>query len=250
MDKILLIGNGKWGQKYISTFQSFFPNVELTIANRNNWKQLIDQQPDGVIVCTPPQSHIEIASYSLARNIATLIEKPLSLSLQEAQQLQQYTVPILVNHIHLFSDRYQTIRNSVKNITHIHSIGSSNSPSRDYSRLWDYAPHEIAMILNISQQYPQTINCTQDNEQYTITMQFDNFKTSSIVGYSEHRQRYFDVNNGEFIYNGMIKELPLNNAIQVFLNAIHGQTDYRLGLSLSLDVIRVLEECQKCLDNK
>jgi hypothetical protein len=249
MDKILLIGRGKWGQNYISTLQSSFPNVNLTIANRRNWKGLIDQGQDGVIICTPPQSHIEIAHYSLASNVPTLIEKPLSLSLQEAQQLQQYNTTILVNHIHLFSDRYQAIKHQVKDITHIFSQGSSNSPPRDYSRLWDYGPHEIALILDLTQQYPHTINCTQDqNDQYTITMQFDTFQSSSIVGYSEERQRYLDINDGEFIYDGMIKELPLTNAIQVFLNAIHGKPDYRLGLQLSLDVIRVLEQCQESVE--
>lgn len=251
MDKILLIGNGKWAQNYISTFQSSFHKVQLTIANRRNWKGLIDQGQDGVIVCTPPQSHIEIAEYSLASNCPTLIEKPLSLSLQEAQQLQQYSAPILVNHIHLFSDRYQEIKRHLKQITHIFSQGSSNSSPRDYSRLWDYFPHEAAMILDLAQQYPYTINCTRNkNEQYTITMQFDTFETSSIIGYSEQRQRYLDVNKGQFIYDGMIKELPLTNAIQVFINAIHGKPDYRLGLSLSLDVIKILEQCQISLDGK
>src|ERR1035437_729108 len=100
---IVMVGNGQWAQRYISTL-SRFPNVNLQIANRDNWKSLILKTlPEGVIVCTPPQSHIEIATYSLKLGIPTMIEKPLSLSLSEANALKQFCSPILVNHIHLFS---------------------------------------------------------------------------------------------------------------------------------------------------
>ena len=103
MKNIVLVGgNGKWGQNYISTLK-YFQDINLQVATRENWKQLIDKNPDGVIVATPPDSHIEIASYSLSKNIATMIEKPLALSLQEAETLKQFTAPILVNHIQLFT---------------------------------------------------------------------------------------------------------------------------------------------------
>src|SRR5208283_3041583 len=99
--KLLLVGSGVWGQKYISTLSNFSA-VSLEAASRDNWKELIDKKPDGVIVCTPPQSHVEIASYALSQNIPTMIEKPLALSLSEAKLLRQFSAPILVNYVHLF----------------------------------------------------------------------------------------------------------------------------------------------------
>lgn len=251
MNNILLVGAGKFGQKYISTIANI-SNIDLTIASKNTWKHLIDAKPDGVMVCTPPQSHIEIASYALERCVPVMVEKPLALSLQECKQLKKYNTPILVNHIHLFSDTYQKIKQniSVEKIKLIKSIGSSNSPPRDYSRLWDYGPHEISMILDLTQQYPNTIQCVENsNCQFNIKMNFNTFTSDSVVGLSETRQRYFDV-DGKYIYDGMKKEFPLTNAIKVFINNINGINDYRIGLDLSFKVMEILEKCQESIDTK
>ena len=113
MKTIVLIGAGKWGQKYISTMATI-PDVKLVVADRSNWKRAVDEHPDGVIVCTPPESHVEIADYAMSRGMPAMIEKPLSLSLVEAEQLKKYQVPVLVNHVHLFSDAYQNIKKLVK----------------------------------------------------------------------------------------------------------------------------------------
>src|SRR5580658_1853229 len=87
---VLCGGTGKWGQNYIKTLSSF-ENVKLIIANRNNWKILIDDNiPDFVIISTPPQSHIEIAIYALEQNIPVIIEKPLSLSYSVALSLKEF----------------------------------------------------------------------------------------------------------------------------------------------------------------
>ena len=103
---LLLVGAGKWGMNYVSTLNSF-PNIDLKIATRYNWKRLIDEHPDGVFICTHPSSHIEIANYALSRNIPTMIEKPLALSLNEANSLKGFSAPILVNNIHLFSETFR-----------------------------------------------------------------------------------------------------------------------------------------------
>jgi hypothetical protein len=82
-------------------------------------------------------------------------------------------------------------------------------------------------------------------------MEFDTFTSTSHIGYSDNRQRLLDINNGKFIYDGMAStDLPLTNALQVFIDAIHGKPDYRLGLELPMKVMRVLDECQKQLDER
>lgn len=255
MNKVnfVLVGVGKFGQNYIKTLAAF-PDVSLTVANRQNWRSLIDNHPDGVIVCTPPDSHVEIAHYALQKAIPVMIEKPLSFSLTEAQSLLKINLaPILVNHIHLFAQDYQNIKNhiDIKEIRTINTTASSNSPPRTYSRLWDYGPHEIALILDLAQQYPKTIKCSGKEPNFTITMEFDTFRSITDIGYSDTRQRLLDINNGQFIYDGMAsKDLPLTNALKVFIDAIHGKPDYRLGLELPLKVMQVLDECQKQLDGE
>jgi predicted dehydrogenase len=251
MTNLLLIGAGKWGQNYIQTL-STFPQVSLTIATRSNWQQLINQRPEGVIICTPPQSHVEIASYALERNIPTMIEKPLSLSLAEARQLQQYSAPILVNHIHLFADNYQLIKQQLNpaTIQYIMTTGRSDNPPRDYSELWDYGPHDVAMILDLAQQMPISIQCGQVNPRFFhLILRYPTFTAFSAIGHIPNKKiRLVMTSDGTlYDYKGDNPTPPLTKALQVFLNAIQGQPDYRLGLDLSLQVLEVLEKCQEAM---
>lgn len=260
MVKLVQVGSGRWGQRYIATLASF-PEVELKVANRETWKNLIDQKPDGVIVCTPPDSHIEIAQYALKKNIAILIEKPLSLSLSEAETLKKFTAPILVNHIHLFSDGYQNMKKSIagKKITHIDSQGYGQGPVRPYSSLWDYGPHDLSMILDLVGRFPEKITASESNPSspeslFTIEMDFGDFYTKSVVGngaLTSARTISVDCNSANFFYDDKKRpethSAPLTTALRVFIDAIGGKNDSRLGLALSLDVMKILEHCQKLL---
>jgi predicted dehydrogenase len=256
---IVLIGAGKWGKNYISTLSNF-SNVNLQIANRDNWKKLIDDKPDGVIISTPPQSHIEIACHSLSLGIPIMIEKPLSLSLSEALVLKQFKAPILVNHIHLFSVAYQNLRD----FTHSHKIdkivsfGVNNSPDRDYSSLWDYGCHDIAMILDLAQEFPHKIKAEQIETErgalFKIKLKFKTFETESYVGNSAEKSvRKIKVSSDglNIKYNDNKRPSnqapPLTMALFTFIKAIEGNKDYRLGLDLSLKVLQVLESCEKSL---
>lgn len=259
--RLLLVGAGNWGQKYISTL-SKYSNIKLEIANRNNWKQLIDSRPDGVMICTPPSSHIEIAEFALERNIPTMIEKPLSLSLEEAHKLKKYEhIPILVNHIHLFSETYNLLKYKADAIDRIVSLGFNNGPIRDYSSLWDYGPHDISMIMDLMEPMdwlPDQVNATQIETKngflFDIKMKFKNIETESLVGNGGvHPVRKLKIESGglQIIYDGKAIQKdrfsPLENALQVFMGAIHGTDDRRLGLDLSFRVLNVLESCDKSL---
>lgn len=254
--KLLLVGAGKWGRNYISTIKCI-QEVELQIASRQNWKQMIDQHPDGVMVCTPPQSHVEIASYALERQIPTMIEKPLSLSMIEAQQLKKYTTPILVNHVHLFSDGFQFLKKVIvpKEISTINTIGCGFNPDRDYSSLWDYGPHDLSMILSLLETVPKKIKAENHHGLYKIDLQFDQCRTTSLVGNkAKSQQRLIEVNcHGSVIsYNDRVRpshhSLPLTAAIKTFIKIVSGKSDPRTGLDLSFKILTILEECDRQLN--
>ena len=248
---ILLIGRGHWGKNYISTLTNYFPDISLKVANRESWKSLIDEKPDGVIIATPPQSHIEIASYALEKNIAVMIEKPLALSLSEAEKLKQYTAPILVNHIYLFSNQYQELKNIIKDrkITKIVSLGFNKGPIRDYSSLLDYGCHDIAMILDLVEECPEKVDITETKTQsgslFKINMKFKTLDSESLVGNGgEKRVRKLKVefDGLKLVYDDKPTDdynSPLINALKVFIGDIDGDGDYRIGLGLSLKVMKI-----------
>lgn len=253
MPELLLIGAGKFGKNYISTLLDI-PNVKLKIANRENWQKLIDQKPNGVMVCTPPDSHIEIAKFALESNIPTMIEKPLALRLRECKELQPFTAPILVNYIHLFSPEYQFIKNNMppEVISKITSYGFGSGPIRQYSSLWDYGCHDLSMIFDLLKDYGQplsrsikTIN-TDNGQLFDLQINFPTAETHSLVGNGATRpvrQLHVYSNKFKLTYDKRMTDYrePLKKALQVFINAINGQDDYRLGLDLSFKITKFLE---------
>lgn len=258
--KLILVGAGAWGQKVLKTLSHLSINVE--VADRRNWQTLIDKNPDGVIICTPPESHIQIASYSLAKNIPTMIEKPLALSWGEATQLSQFSAPVLVNHIHLFSLEYEKLKKMIigSKISKILSQGYNKGPIRNYSSLWDYGPHDIALILDLVGEFPNNVKAsaikTNTGTLYDINMNFSSFSSHSRVGnggdFCRRSLEIIDEDKVMFLEDNKqlpIEELPLTRALQVFLWAIRGKNDFRLGLELPLKVMKVLEMCEGSINN-
>lgn len=259
MKNIVLVGAGKWGQNYIKTLAGF--DVKLMVANRSNWKNLIDENPDGVIIATPPDSHIEIAKYSLSRDIPTMIEKPVCLSSQELEMLEEYNAAVLINHIHLFSQAFQNMKWVVGQIDKIFSLGYGPGPIRDYSSLWDYGCHDIAMILYMAEDVPNAIKIepikTLTGELFNIQMFFDEFESESLVGNGgAHPIRKFKIHGDGLVYTYDDKlrpeyhSPPLANALDIFINAIGGQDDNRLGLDLAINVTKILEIGQNNLNKR
>lgn len=63
-------------------------------------QEAVSADPDGIIVATPPESHLEIVEVALKRGIPVLCEKPLSTSFEAARRMadlaDQVCVPLLV----------------------------------------------------------------------------------------------------------------------------------------------------------
>ena len=257
MTELILVGAGSWGQRCISVLSSF-PGVRLKVAHRDDWKQVIDEGADGVIVCTPPSSHVEVATHALRKNIPVMIEKPLALSLVEARQLQSFqNIPILADHTHLFSDAYQGLRETASKykIEKIVSNNYNKGPIRDYSSLWDYGSHDVSMILDLNREMPQSISVQETKQSagslFKVEMNFENLTSTSLIGNGGKKKvRQLKVLAGglEISYDERNQPSPpLTNAFKVFINAIHGMHDYRLGIDLSLDVLSILEQCDQLL---
>mgnify|MGYP001606621280 CR=1 FL=1 len=249
------IGVGPWGQNYLKSYKAF--PITVSIATRDSWRAMLDDRPAGVVICTPPQTHIEIAQFALERDIPVMIEKPLAPSLDEGKLLSGYVAPILVDHLYLFTHGYQELKRNVeeKNIHSIETIGMGTKSHEDHSVLWDYAPHDISMILDLMGCVPDVVSVKKvltSNLIFEMELHFGNIVTNSRFGVGEKRERKVSVKyeNGEDSFEDIVgNEVPgpLHNAIGVFLSAIEGKPDQRLGLGLSLEVLRVLEACEKSL---
>lgn len=252
---ILLIGRGSWGQRYARTLLD--QPIRLEITGKNWEKALEEKAPDGVIIATPPETHVEIARVALSLNIPVLIEKPIALTMVDLEKLSGYSVPILVNYSMLFTKTFEQLQF----FRGIHSIDVSlynRGPIRSYSGLWDYGSHAIAFIQVIKKEYPHRIKIEEypddQGSLYRIELSYSNDKAVCVVGNAGlEKCNKYQVQCGGFSisYDDLLRPSdhtpPLTNVISVFLKIIAGEQDQRTGLSLSREVTSILETCEQLI---
>jgi len=126
--KLGLIGAGTIGKRHLQAISEVI-QAELvaivdtdplakSIATKTNVsffssasQMLREIQPDGVIVCTPTEVHLEPVLSSLEYNAHVLVEKPIAPSLEEAQQIvessKRFNRQVLVGHHRRYSEQIQ-----------------------------------------------------------------------------------------------------------------------------------------------
>ena len=171
-NKICVVGAGPWGLNHIRTLQkigSLGGVVELDNSILGDVKkefpncltfQSIDEsfkiEFDAYIVATPPKSHFLIAKRIIEKKRHLLVEKPITLDLNEAIELNKLAkknnVSLMVGHLLLFHPAFIKIKNIVDegkigDIQYIYSnrlnLGSFRN---DENVLWSFAPHDISLF--------------------------------------------------------------------------------------------------------
>src|SRR3989338_453470 len=167
MTRLGLIGAGRWGKNIIRTLESF-PGAKLArIAGRQDWQQAAHARDlDGLIIATPPASHFEIAQTAVEAGLPVLVEKPVTMEPGQARALldlaQRRRVLVMVDQLFLFHPAYTALKEKARELGPIKSIsswGGNWGPFRqDVSPLWDYAPHDIYLCLDLLEARPSSVH--------------------------------------------------------------------------------------------
>lgn len=168
MTTLALIGRGRWGANIQRTL-SQLPGCNVPYIETRDWKRLLNMRDlDGVLVATPGSTHAEIALPFIERGISTFIEKPLTTNLRDALRLKNAAkksgARVFVGHVHLYNPVYQkakTLARRTGTLRFLFAEGMNNGPYRDdISVLWDWAPHDLAMALDLLNMLPRTVQAT------------------------------------------------------------------------------------------
>ncbi len=289
MIRIGLIGCGTWGWRYIPAAREA-STARVTHAVRadrappeargylndvrivDDWRSLLNERIDAFVVATPPSSHAEICSALLDAGRPVMVEKPVALNLGSAMWIAKAAtdanVPLLINHQHLFSPAYEELRAETMHWRDCQtlSIGGGQGPYRDYSALWDYGSHDVAMVLGLSHKpWDTQVRATHVEDEYRLTLQ-----TGKVVGFlrvwnNGEKRRTFMVANSRgdvAVYDDLdpkgVKlrlnhkpvqiagERPLTRAVRAFARACAtGQRDWRFDPTFGVEVTRVLEQADQ-----
>ena len=208
-----LIGVGHQGRKFIETCKRM--GVELAWAySRPRF------DADAIIIATPAETHYSIAKEAILEGKDVLIEKPMTMDPDEAEDLLDlaYTngVTGFVDHTHLYSPAWREMKEKVGKVRRIKS--HSGGPCKTHPR-WDWGAHDVAMRIDIAgSDCPHEMHIHEDRTPRRFTVYAD---------------------NGEFTYDDPPTEpRPLEVLVGEFMAAI-GKGDSR-GLQMGRDVERVL----------
>ena len=132
--KICVVGAGKWGLNHIRTLKSLRVHVGCVDINKSRLEEIKKNNPevdiydnvesassenfDGYIIATPPSSHFFLTKLIIKKNKPVLVEKPLALSLHEAEDIktcvEKYSGKLIVGHLLLFHPAVQKIKSMIK----------------------------------------------------------------------------------------------------------------------------------------
>lgn len=170
--KIAIIGLGHLGSKHLKvchelkdklkivsicdikkeTAQNF--STQYNVPFTTDYHELADKV-EAVNICVPTLSHFEIAKFFLTHNVHTFIEKPITLTVKEAQELialaKKNDLKIQVGHIERFNSAFESIKHFTKNPLFIECHRLNHFPNRslDIGVVMDLMIHDIDIILGL-----------------------------------------------------------------------------------------------------
>jgi predicted dehydrogenase len=208
--KVAVIGAGYWGPNLIRNFLAL-DEVEAVVAcdrdeNRlakmrksfygietaTDHEQVIDRSDvDIVVIATPVSSHHEIAKRALEAGKHVFIEKPMTSSVTEAEELinlaEQKNLKLFVDHTFIYTGAVRKMKEIITSgrlgeIYYFDSVRVNLGLfQHDVNVIWDLAPHDLSIMDYLLQQQPKAVSaigsCHVGNDLEDIaylTLEFEN----------------------------------------------------------------------------
>ena len=222
--RIAVIGAGLIGRRHIELINAHSscqlvaisdtdPGCEA-LANKfevpfyKKYEELLDEErPEGAIVATPTAQHVNVGLACTERAIVPLIEKPITVTLEEGRMLlesaDRYGVPILVGHFRRFNPKIQRVRALVQNgdlgrLAAVNAIWCIKKPNDYFNITWRTQAgggpvlinliHEIDCLRYICGEIHSVYAATNSvirnfevEDSVSITLEFENGAMGSLI---------------------------------------------------------------------
>lgn len=174
--RVAVIGIGYWGKNLVRVIHqlgSLVAVVELddTLRNRfceqyqgvavyqNHLDVINSREIDAIVIATPANTHYNLAKTALQAGKDVLVEKPMTLSVEESEELVSIAEDkkrvLMVGHLLLYKSAVKKVIEYVQSgrIGELRSIEMRRlklGKVRSYENVfWSFAPHDIAVLLTI-----------------------------------------------------------------------------------------------------
>lgn len=173
--RINIIGAGHWGPNLVRAFSSIsgvsvgmasdldinrlsllvenFPTLTTTTESA---QAIQDPEADAIAIVTPVVTHYQLAKEALRARKHVFVEKPLSRTAEESEELIQLAAKanrtLMVGHIFLFNPGIIKVKEVIDSgalgrIVYIDAVRTNLGPIRnDVNALWDLASHDFSIF--------------------------------------------------------------------------------------------------------
>ena len=181
--RVAIIGCGYWGKNLVRDFHSLGtlaaisdsdPETATAIAEKYGVKALevdeilADDDVDGIVIAAPAEYHANLALKGFAAGKHVYVEKPISLSLEDAEKMiaasEEADRILMVGHLLQYHPVFLKLKKMVAdgelgNLRYIYSRRLSLGKLRTAENvLWSFAPHDISMILTLAGEEPDNVH--------------------------------------------------------------------------------------------
>ena len=212
---IAVIGTGGWGKNHVRVLNDLGvlsavcdsdENRIKSISNKykihsySNLKDLFEKERnlDACLVCTPTKTHYAIASEIIKRKINVFVEKPLSFSSVECEELtklsKQHGVILTSGYIERFNPAIQDLKRIIEENTcgellmmEFHRENRMPLHIKDVGIIYDTSVHDIDTALFIFNSKPAVVFARSGRKFHssedfaTIMLGFENQKVAIIA---------------------------------------------------------------------
>lgn len=184
--RVGIIGFGYWGPNLARNFHDIPASDLVTIADTKDsslqrahssypdvtlvkdYGELFNMALDAVVISTPPLTHYPIAKACLEHGLHVLVEKPMTLSSQDAYELIELAhsrdLILMVGHTFEYNSAVIELKKYIDSgeLGEIYYIDAARLNlglfQRDSNVLWDLAPHDISILLYLLGRTPVTVS--------------------------------------------------------------------------------------------
>ncbi len=208
--KVVVIGAGYWGPNLIRNFLSLDEVESVAACDKDDerlakmrkqfygietsadHKEVISRSDiDIVVIATPVSTHHEIAKLALENGKHVFIEKPMTASVAEAEELielaEKKNLKLFVDHTFIYTGAVQKMKEVITSgrlgeIYYFDSVRVNLGLfQHDVNVIWDLAPHDLSICDYLLDQQPKAVSavgsCHVGNDLEDIaylTLEFEN----------------------------------------------------------------------------
>jgi len=184
---VCVVGAGYWGKNHIRTLHELGFLGGIVESNQEALNRFAEQYPEvksflsldealqdnnfsGFTVATPAETHYSLAKQIMEAGKHVLVEKPLTLKKDHAEDLvrlsEKNNVNLMVGHVLLFHPAIKKIKNLIEEnkigkLQYIYSNRLNLGQVRTEENVfWSLAPHDIAIFQYFIDAYPEAIHAS------------------------------------------------------------------------------------------